>query len=264
MLFAVINRGVCLKVFVVLPAYNEAEALPPLTQSIHAILSESGKDFRIVIVNDGSKDGTLALAQQLSTQYPIDVLDNGVNRGLATTLQNGLQHAIKKCGPDDVIITMDADNTQPTGLMPRMISAIREGNDVVVASRYREGSSIHGLTMWRRFLSYGASWLFRITFSTHGVRDFTCGFRAYRAQVLQDLNKKSGGELISATGFSCMVDLLLKLRSQGAIFCEVPMVLRYDRKPGVSKMKVLSTVFETLTLVVRRRLGLHRVRSSKV
>jgi dolichol-phosphate mannosyltransferase len=246
------------KVFVVLPAYNESEALPPLVQSLTAVLSGSGRSFRIVIVNDGSRDNTLAVARQLATQFPVDVLDNGVNKGLAETLKHGLNNTLNRCTPEDVIITMDGDNTHPAGLMLRMLTALAEGNDIAIASRYREGAAIRGLSLWRRFLSYGASWVFRLTFPTPGVRDYTCGYRAYKAQVLLDVRRKHGDQFISAQGFSCMVDLLLKLRSLNPIIVELPMVLRYDLKPGVSKMRVFKTIFETLGLITRRRLGLDR------
>lgn len=108
---------------------------------------------------------------------------------------------------------------------------INERNDVVIASRYREGSHFKGLS------------------------DFTCGFRAYRASAIQTLIKIHGLNFVSERGFSCMVDILLKLRLiDELIFTEVPMVLRYDQKVGVSKMRVMQTVFDTLNLMARRRL----------
>lgn len=248
-----------MRVFVVLPAYNEERALPPLVESLHAhIKSVWGADYRIVIVNDGSRDNTLNVAKSLAQSFAVDVLDNGQNRGLAKTLLHGMRHAMNASQPDDVIVTMDGDNTQPAGLIPRMLTHIREGSDVVIGSRYREGSHVRGLSRSRRFLSFAASWVFRIVFPTQGVRDFTCGFRAYRAGMLQSAYRKLGDDMIAATGFSCMVELLLKLRQMDAVFTEVPMILRYDQKHGASKMRVLKTITETLLLIVRRKLGIQR------
>jgi dolichol-phosphate mannosyltransferase len=239
--------------YIVLPAYNEEQALPPLLSNIVKTFEEEGKSFKIIVVNDGSRDNTLNVANELSKTLPVIVVDNGVNRGLAETLKNGLIHALKLAHPDDVIITMDADNTHPAGLALRMLRLIREGNDVVIASRYREGSLVRGLSFYRKFLSYGAAVLFKVLFPIQGVRDYTCGYRAYHASILLKLYKDKGDNFISAKGFSCMVDLLLSLRKLDLVFNEVPMILRYDQKPGASKMNVTKTIFETLSLILKRR-----------
>jgi dolichol-phosphate mannosyltransferase len=126
---------------------------------------------------------------------------------------------------------------------------------VVIASRYREGSQVRGLSLHRRFLSSGASWLFRIFFPTRGVRDYTCSYRAYRAKAMKSLVERYGREFISERGFSCMVDILLRLRERDLVFAEVPLVLRYDRKPGQTKMRIFQTLFDTLKLLLRRRFG---------
>jgi len=87
------------------------------------------------------------------------------------------------------------------------------------------------------------------------VRDFTSGYRAYRAGVVRQAFETYGGEFVAESGFSCMVDILLKLRRLGAIITEVPLVLRYDMKYGVSKMLVIRTIRDTLALLASRRLG---------
>ena len=130
-----------------------------------------------------------------------------------------------------------------------------EGHDVVIASRYREGSRAVGVPLLRRVMSTGASWLFRTVFPIHGVRDYTCGYRAYRAQVLKDAIARYGDQFFDQDGFQCMVDILLKLSRMHLIFGEVPFILRYDYKEGSSKMNVGKTVRDTLGLMWKRRLG---------
>ena len=134
-----------------------------------------------------------------------------------------------------------------------MVQMVREGHDVVIASRYRPGARVVGVSLPRRFTSYGASWLFRILFPTPGVRDYTCGFRAYRGQVLTSAVSRYGSRFVEAQGFQCMVDILLKLRKLDVIFGEVPMILRYDLKLGSSKMRVARTIWQTLSLLLKRR-----------
>lgn len=132
---------------------------------------------------------------------------------------------------------------------------IQEGFDVVIASRYQPGSRVLGVPWFRRIMSFSASWLFRILFPTPGVRDFTCGYRAYRAGALRKAIDHYGPSFVDQTGFQCMVDIILKLRTMDVIFGEVPMLLRYDLKGGGSKMRVYKTAKSTLLLLVKRRMG---------
>ena len=91
--------------------------------------------------------------------------------------------------------------------------------------------------------------------SDSGSRDFTCGFRTYRASAIQRASQTYGSVLFEFDGFQSTVDLLLKLRKIGVHFAEVPIVLRYDQKRGLSKMRVFQTAIRTLGLMMRRRLG---------
>jgi len=242
-----------MKILMVLPAYNEEDALPRLIDSLVEQLREENREFEILVVNDGSEDRTWEVAEAYNGKAPIRLYNNETNRGLAETLRTGLLEALKLAAKDDIIITMDADNTHPAGLVIRMVRLIREGNDVVIASRYRKGSYVRGVPLSRRLLSYGASWLCRLLFPIRGVRDYTCGYRAYRVTALSQLISRYGEEFISEKGFASMVDILLRLREQELIFTEVPLILRYDLKPGRSKMNVSRTINETLNLLVRRR-----------
>jgi dolichol-phosphate mannosyltransferase len=243
------------KTWIVLPAYNEELALPPLVDSLVDNLKETGFGFSIIIVNDGSQDRTGTLIDQYSSHLPVIALHNDPNRGLAETIKRGLLEAVKRAEDKDVIITMDADNTHPAGLVFRMLRLIREGNDVVIASRYREGSYVRGVTLFRRTLSRGAAVLFKLFFPIRGVRDYTCGYRAYRADALKRLVARHGNEIITERGFSCMIDILLRLRQEDLVMAEVPLVLRYDQKPGATKMNIRQTIQDTLLLLVRRRLS---------
>ena len=241
--------------WVVLPAYNEEGSIGPLLEALLWELDSDYRSFTILVVNDGSTDRTAAIVRSYERTGRVRLIDQPANRGLAETLRTGLLEAVRQSGPEDTVVVMDADNSHPAGLIFRMTRRIREGNDVVIASRYREGSQSRGLKLYRKLLSNGASWLFRVAFPTPGVRDYTCGYRAYRASLLKQLVDRHGQEFISERGFACMVDILLRLREQGAIFSEVPLVLRYDRKEGPSKMKVARTIKETFFLLCRRSLG---------
>jgi dolichol-phosphate mannosyltransferase len=242
-------------IVVVLPAYNEAECIGTLLESFCLALEEEGKSCRFIIVNDGSSDSTADIVKEYSKKLSIDLVEHSQNKGLAEAMKTGLMQAVNTSADRDVIITMDADNSHLPGLMFRMERLLREGSDVVVASRYQNGARTMGLTLVRRMLSYCASLLFRLVLPLPGVRDYTCGYRAYRAQLIKSAFRDYGEEFISEPGFSCMVDILLKLRKYDPIITEVPLILRYDQKLSSSKMNVRNTIFQTLQLLVKRRLG---------
>jgi dolichol-phosphate mannosyltransferase len=243
------------RVHVVLPAYDEAPRLPPLLASIHDALTESGLPWDVVLVDDGSTDGTGDIAQAWARDHPLRYIRHERNQGLGATIRDGLLEAAGAADPEDVVVTMDADDTHSPGLIARMERMIAEGYDVVVASRYQPGSRTIGVPFSRRVMSRVGSLLFRVVLPIPGVRDYTCGFRAFRASVLQGAIAEYGRGFVDQEGFQSMVDILLKLRGRGLVFGEVPMVLRYDRKEGASKMDVRRTTTATLRLMLRRRLG---------
>ncbi len=244
------------RALVVLPAFDEEANLGPLLEAIDQSLAEAGVTYEVIVVDDGSADGTLAVARAYAEQMPVRVERHERNQGLGATLRDGLRAAVSRASDRDVVVVMDADNSHPPSLVPAMLRAVDEGADVVIASRYRPGAAVRGVPRHRQALSAAARWLFTLLFAVSGVRDYTCGYRAYRASTLRRAFERHGSAFVDQEGFQCSVDILLKLHALGAIFREVPLILRYDRKGGASKMRVARTVRDTLALVLRRRLRL--------
>jgi dolichol-phosphate mannosyltransferase len=242
-------------IWIVLPAYNEETDLPLLLDRIEDSMLEANLRYRIVIVDDGSTDRTLEIAEGAADRLPIHIEKHASNMGLGATIRDGLFTACQMAEPRDILVTLDADNSHTPELVLRMVRQIREGHDVVIASRYQRGSHVRGVPFLRRVLSYWGGMLFKVVFPIKGVRDYTSGYRAYRAELLQSVVSNSERPFFDQDGFQVMVDILLKLRRiPGLIFGEVPLILRYDLKSGASKMDVGATIGNTLRLMVRRRL----------
>ena len=246
------------KVRVVLPAYNEEEALSLFLGEIVETLTHADIDHEIIVVDDGSADRTAEVVREASLAMPVRLIEHVRNQGLAAAIRTGLTAGAADAQPNDVVVTMDADRTQRPEAILLMLQQIESGCDFVIASRYRPGASVVGVPWHRNMLSLGGRVLFQTLFPTRGVRDYTSGARAYRVSLLQEMIDRFGENLVSEEGFSCMVDVLLKARSLQPKFGEVPLNLRYDFKPGLSKMSVLSNVWETLCLAGRvRTKGIH-------
>ncbi len=231
------------KLRVILPAYNEELSLPSLLKKLNIL--KKTYDLDIVVVNDGSTDNTLRKA----IENEAEVLDLQPNRGLAGAMKAGLTEGIRGLNDDDLVITMDADDSHDPEVIHSMIRKIDAGADLVIASRYREGSKIKGLAFYRQLFSIGAAILFKSLRSIKGVRDYTCGYRCYKASLLKSMNAFYKENLIQQKGFGCMAELLLKARRFQPVIKEVPFVLRYDLKLGNSKMKLWKTVRQTLSLL---------------
>ncbi|MCG3153114.1 MAG: Undecaprenyl-phosphate mannosyltransferase [bacterium] len=233
-----------------LPAYNEAAALPKLLPALGTALQ--GRDYRILVVDDGSADATQALAREAARDWPVIVEPHDRNRGLGQAMATGFAWVSAHVEtPHDVVVALDADNTHPATLIDTMTARIANDTaDVVIASRYAPGGAEVGLAKHRQILSRGASWLLSSAFPIPGARDYTCGFRAYRVATLQRAFETYGpAGLVTQRGFACMAEILIKLHLIQARIDEVGLVLRYDLKEGASKLPVARTIQQYLGLI---------------
>jgi len=238
-------------IWFVLPAYNEAKNLEPLIASIHNAMVTNNFTYRIIIVDDGSIDNTFDIAKALSVSLPIDIIIHPQNMNLGRTIKDGLAYVNNCYKHDDIIITMDADNSHPPDIAIGMISKIAGGADLVVASRYEKGGAEIGLIFYRSIFSRTINKILQIIFPLHNIKDYTCGYRAYSGQLLAKAFGYYHDQFITEKGFTCMAEILVKLRPFIGKASEVPLVLRYDLKQGKSKMKVIRTILGYLFLIKR-------------
>jgi dolichol-phosphate mannosyltransferase len=237
-----------------LPAYNEAGAIGALVGKIRDVATAHGWRYRVVLVDDGSTDGTADAARAVEPPVPIEVLAHNPNQGLGAAMRTGFGHCVRSGAPGDVIVTMDSDDTMDPRESPTLLARLEAGYDIVIASRFgEERAAMKGLSWFRRTCSWGASWLMRLLFPEFGVRDYTCGYRAYRWETLKRGFDVYGERFVDQAGFVVMLDILLKLCAAGARTSEVPFHLRYDRKQGGSKMRVMQNIADTFRLLARRR-----------
>jgi len=211
---------------VIVPTYNERDNLPSLVQQLLAL-----PKTRVLIVDDGSPDGTGVVADDLAMQSNgrILVLHRTGKRGLGRAYIDGIQAALQTDA--DVICQMDADLSHRPADLVAMLEAAQQ-SDVVIGSRYIPGGRVVNWPLRRRILSAGANHYIRMICSL-GVRDCTSGFRCWRREALARLPLAR----IDAEGYAFLVQLLWEAVQAGYAICEVPITF-VEREFGASKLRV--------------------------
>jgi dolichol-phosphate mannosyltransferase len=192
----------------------------------------------VVVVNDGSTDDTAAILEQYSRELPLHCVNHLLNRGLGETERDGFEYIARHCEPDDMIVRVEADNTHEPQYIFSLLSKLDEGFDMVNASRFQPGGGQVGVDSYRAFISRAANLFMRFVFRVAGIRDYSCGYRAYKARIIQDAVRIFGNYFIQlrGLGFTSTLEMIVKLNIMGCRFAEVPFVLRYDHKTSSSKM----------------------------
>ncbi len=240
-------------IYFCLPAYNEEESIKELLEGIYDQFRDVEEDYKVVVVNDGSTDKTPRVLEYFSYLIPMEILEHEKNEGLGSALNSGLKYIMWKGEDDDIVICMDSDNTHRPSIALKMVENIRKGNDIVIASRYLPESKVVGVSLFRLFFSYSARFFFQLLAPIKGVKDFTCGFRAFRLSVIKASYQRYNGKFITQKGFACTDEILLKSSRVTDKIIEVPFTLRYDLKKNPSKLKLATTIKETLKLLWKSR-----------
>ena len=245
-------------VFVMLPAYNEEGKIGELLSHIAETMDGAGLKYRVIVVNDGSTDGTVAVVKRFALSHPVTLIDHGVNRGVHEAFRSGFNAVYGLAAPDDVVFTMDADGTHDVGRTQEMMAKLDEGYDIVIASRFRAGSKIYGVPLYRNFLSFAARYVVPFIFGEREAMDFTIFHRGYRARTLKGVMDHYGERFIESVGFTANTEVLVKARAyykDRLRIAEVPCELHYERKAGPSKMKVLHNIKEYFSFILRMKLA---------
>jgi dolichol-phosphate mannosyltransferase len=232
------------RALVVVPTYNERENLPVLVEQVLAL-----DGFRMMVVDDGSPDGTGAIADQLAAAHPgrIEVVHRTGPRGLGRSYIDGLQRAVAR-DDVDVVCQMDADLSHNPEYLPALTAAAAD-NDVVIGSRYLFGVSVVNWPRHRIFLSTFANKYIRaVTQLT--PRDCTSGYRCWRREALARLPLAS----MVSDGYAFLVEMLFEAKRRGLRIGEVPIIF-VERRQGQSKV---STPVLLESLVIPWRLLFRR------
>ncbi len=164
---------------------------------------------------------------------------------------DGFEYLAATAADEDVIISLDCDDTHEPKFAVPAIDKLKEGYDVVVLSRFGKGGGQEGLSAFKTLMSMGAGIVLKIFFPVRGLREYSCNYRVYRASIIRKAVRHFGRNFIRLPhlGFVAAPETLFKLRMMGARITEVPFVLRYDQKPTPSKNNSLRTIRGYLELI---------------
>lgn len=238
-------------IFFLLPVYNEKRNIARQVRDISARAEKRKRDYRICIVDDGSTDGTVDEVRVLSGKLPVEIVSNSRNMGPGAAFDRGFRHILACSKTGDIVVTMEADNTSDLVILDEMLEKAASGVDLVLASCYAENGGVEGTTLFRKAMSRGANFLVRCVSPEKKINTFSSFFRCYRSEILSKAYQVYGDRFIEEKGFTCAVDILLKLQRLGVSIAEVPTVLKCDRRAGRSKMKTLATVLSYVKLFGR-------------
>ncbi|VEN37158.1 unnamed protein product [Callosobruchus maculatus] len=216
------------KYSILLPTYNEVENLPIIIYLIVKYMSKSGYDHEIIVIDDGSPDGTLEAAKQLQNIYGKDKIvlrPREKKLGLGTAYIHGIQHAT-----GNFIVIMDADLSHHPKAIADFIKKQQEKDyDVVSGTRYIGGGGVYGWDFKRKLVSRGANFLTQLLLRP-GASDLTGSFRLYKKDVLETLIKSCVSK-----GYVFQMEMIIRARQLNYTIGEVPITF-VDRLYGESKL----------------------------
>ncbi len=210
---------------VIIPTYNEVENLPLIVGRV----LDSAPEVDILVVDDNSPDGTGAKADELAGRHAeVHVLHREGKEGLLAAYRAGFEWGLER--EYQVLCQMDADGSHAPEELAKLLRAIEEGADVAIGSRYVDGGKTVNWPWYRRALSQGGNRYIGLVLGG-GVNDMTAGYRAFRREVLEDLDLDS----LSAKGYIFQVEIAHRVVEEGFDVREVPITFE-DRKHGESKL----------------------------
>ncbi len=231
------------KKIVIIPTYNEKENIAKITR---AVFSLEG-DYHILVIDDGSPDGTGAIVKDLQKEFPdrLFLIERSGKLGLGTAYITGFKWALKN--GYDYVFEMDADFSHNPSDLPRLLEACTQGGaDLAIGSRYCNGVSVVNWPISRIVMSYYAS-VYTRTILGMKVYDTTAGFKCYRRKVLERINLDG----VRMKGYGFQIEMKYTAYKLGFKITEVPVIF-INRKEGTSKMS--SGIFgEAFWGVIRMR-----------
>ena len=238
-------------IYLILPSYNEEKNLIKIFDKIDNL--STAKNFIVILVDDCSTDFTSSILKQ-KKKFKLIYKKHHYNKGLSMALETGFNVIKEKIKSNDLVITMDSDNTHPIRIIPGMIKKLeKEKADIIIASRFLPASAVNGLSYDRKILSVLAKQVFSFFFPYKNLKEYTCNFRIYKPILIKKLLKNK--KFFKDEDFNIAVKIILYFITnvKHLKISEFPLILNYHYKIGSSKMRVFKNIFLTLRLIFLKK-----------
>lgn len=234
--------------YFLIPVYNESANHGLLAENLLGSLPEKNKFY--IFVDDGSADDTVSKLRSQFRPEHHHIITKERNAGPGDSFNKGFEWLLENSyNKDDIIITMEADNTSDIELLPVMVALSEMNYDLVLASVYAQGGGFEKSSFMRKLISFSANMLLRFVYNIK-IQTLSSFYRVYRISLLKRI-KQHYGKIISEKGFVCMFEILLKAIRINATTIEVPMTLKSHNRVDRSKMKIMSTIFNYFRFIVK-------------
>jgi dolichol-phosphate mannosyltransferase len=238
-------------IYFLIPVYNEIGNLELLCENLRRVLPGYEKYF--VFSDDGSSDGSPEKIKQMLEKERHIVLGDGSNHGPGYAFNRGFEWILENAGDleNDLIVSLEADNTSDLNILPVMVKNAEMGFDLVLASVYAQGGGFDKTSFFRRVLSLTANLVLRFAFDLK-VLTLSSFYRVYKISIVKKV-KERYSVIIKENGFICMIEILFKAVQSNARVIEVPMMLNSLQRKGKSKMKVFRTMMSYVRFLLKKK-----------
>lgn len=240
-------------VYILIPVFNEEENIPALAENLLTFFKGFDPKPHFIFVDDFSNDNTIKSINNFFKESNYTIIEKSSNIGPGDSFNRGFNWIIENSSKEnlvnDIVITMEADNTCDLKILPIMVSLAEQNIDLVLASVYAQGGGFEKTGFIRVVLSFCANLFFRSFFNLK-ILTLSSFYRVYRLELISKI-KDNNKEIINERGFISMLEVLIKAIKLDATVVEVPMRLKSLNRKGKSKMKLMKTTLSYIRFLFK-------------
>jgi dolichol-phosphate mannosyltransferase len=234
-------------IFFIIPVYNESANLNELASNLGSALPAENKFY--LFVDDCSSDNSIEIIKDKMCGKEYFIITKEKNKGPGDSFNLGFEWLLLHADKEDIVITLEADNTSDINLLTKMFSVIQSGFDLVLASVYAQGGGFDKTSFFRRMISSVANMMMRFVFDIK-ILTLSSFYRAYKIDLIKKI-KSEYKTIIEEKGFISMLEVLIKAINLKAHIIEIPMMLYSQKRKGKSKMRKIKTMASYLRFLFK-------------